>query len=67
MKTCVLFTRTIPALPTPWEFFLPWSNALRSFYPALDDLEEEIIMTVTRLLSKVRTLAAMSYKISKGP
>jgi citrate synthase len=41
-------------------------NALRSFYPALDDLEEEINMTVTRLLSKVRTLAAMSYKISRG-
>jgi citrate synthase len=39
---------------------------LRSFYPALDDLEEEINMTVTRLLSKVRTLAAMSYKISRG-
>jgi len=41
-------------------------NALRSFYPVLEDLEEEINMTVTRLLSKVRTLAAMSYKISRG-
>ncbi len=41
-------------------------NALRSFYPALQNLEEEINMTVTRLLSKVRTLAAMSYKISRG-
>jgi citrate synthase len=41
-------------------------NALRSFYPELHNLEEEINMTVTRLLSKVRTLAAMSYKISRG-
>ena len=41
-------------------------NALRSFYPALEDLEEEINIAVTRLLAKVRTLAAMSYKISRG-
>jgi citrate synthase len=41
-------------------------NALRSFYPELQRLEEEIDITVTRLLSKVRTMAAMSYKISRG-
>jgi citrate synthase len=41
-------------------------NALRSFYPEILNLEEEINMTVTRLLSKIRTLAAMSYKISRG-
>jgi citrate synthase len=41
-------------------------NALRSFYPELQNLEEEINITVTRLLSKIRTLAAMSYKISRG-
>ncbi|MFC1515146.1 citrate synthase [Thermodesulfobacteriota bacterium] len=41
-------------------------NALRSFYPELLSLEEEINMTVTRLLSKVRTMASMSYKISRG-
>ena len=29
-------------------------------------MEEEIDKTVTRLISKVRTMAAMSYKISKG-
>jgi citrate synthase len=39
---------------------------LRSFYPALNDIQEEINITVTRLLSKVRTMAAMSYKISLG-
>jgi citrate synthase len=41
-------------------------NALRSFYPELQSLEEEINITMTRLLSKVRTMAAMSYKISRG-
>jgi citrate synthase len=41
-------------------------NALRSFYPELQNLEEEINITVTRLLSKIRTMAAMSYKISRG-
>jgi citrate synthase len=43
-------------------------NALRSFYPELQslELEEEINITVTRLLSKLRTMAALSYKISRG-
>lgn len=41
-------------------------NALKSFYPYLENTEEEINITVTRLLSKIRTLAAMSYKISRG-
>jgi citrate synthase len=41
-------------------------NALRSFYPELQTTEEEINFTVTRLLAKVRTMAAMSYKISRG-
>jgi citrate synthase len=41
-------------------------NTLKSFYPYLEGAEEEINSTVTRLISKVRTLAAMSYKISRG-
>ena len=41
-------------------------TALRSFYPEIKISEEEINLTVTRLLSKIRTLAAMSYKISRG-
>jgi citrate synthase len=41
-------------------------NALKSFYPELENMEEEMDITVTRLLAKVRTLAAMSYKISRG-
>jgi len=43
-------------------------NALRAFYPSLRERseEEEINITFARLLSKVRTLAAMSYRISLG-
>lgn len=43
-------------------------NALRAFYPKLPETteEEEIKITVARLLSKVRTMAAMSYRIFRG-
>ena len=43
-------------------------NALRAFYPALPERteEEEVNITVARLLSKLRTLAAMSHQISRG-
>jgi citrate synthase len=43
-------------------------NALRGFYPELPERsdDEETDMMFTRLLSKVRTMAAMSYKISRG-
>jgi citrate synthase len=43
-------------------------NALRAFYPQIPERSEmeEVNITVTRLISKVRTLAAMSYRISRG-
>lgn len=43
-------------------------TALRAFYPKIPDRseEEEINITFARLLSKVRTLAAMSFRISLG-
>jgi len=60
------FYENYPRSSHPMGILSSMVNALRSFYPALQNLEEEINMTVTRLLSKVRTLAAMSYKISRG-
>ena len=60
------FYENYPRSSHPMGILSSMVNALRSFYPELHDLEEEINMTVTRLLSKVRTLAAMSYKISRG-
>jgi citrate synthase len=43
-------------------------SALRAFYPEIPERseEEEINIIFTRLLSKLRTMAAMSYRISRG-
>jgi len=60
------FYESYPRSSHPMGILSSMVNALRSFYPELHNLQEEINMTVTRLLSKVRTLAAMSYKISRG-
>ena len=60
------FYESFPRYSHPMGILSSMVNALRSFYPELQNLEEEINMTVTRLLSKIRTLAAMSYKISRG-
>jgi citrate synthase len=61
-----LFYRNFPRASHPMGILSSMVNALRSFYPELQTLEEEINITVTRLLSKVRTMAAMSYKIARG-
>ena len=60
------FYSNFPRSSHPMGILSAMVNALRSFYPELPDLGEEINITVTRLLSKIRTLAAMSYKISRG-
>ncbi len=61
-----VFYESFPRSSHPMGILSSMVNALRSFYPELQDLEEEINLTMTRLLSKIRTLAAMSYKISRG-
>jgi citrate synthase len=61
-----IFYQNYPRASHPMGILSSMVNALRSFYPVLSTIEEEINITVTRLLSKVRTLAAMSYKISRG-
>jgi citrate synthase len=60
------FYQNYPRGAHPMGILSSMVNALRSFYPELDTVEEEINITMTRLLAKVRTMAAMSYKISKG-
>jgi citrate synthase len=61
-----IFYQNFPRVSHPMGILSAMVNALRSFYPELQIIEEEINITVTRLLSKVRTMAAMSYKISRG-
>jgi citrate synthase len=60
------FYQNFPRASHPMGILSSMVNALRSFYPALVDMEEESTIMVTRLLAKVRTMAAMSYKISRG-
>ena len=60
------FFQNFPRASHPMGILSSMVTALRSFYPELQTIEEEINRTVTRLLSKVRTMAAISYKISRG-
>jgi citrate synthase len=62
------FFDNFPRRAHPMGILSSMVNALRAFYPEIPERseEEEINMTVTRLLSKVRTMAAISYKISRG-
>lgn len=62
------FFNNYPRRAHPMGILSSMVNALRAFYPEIPERseEEEINMTVTRLLSKVRTMAAISYKISRG-
>jgi len=60
------FYQNFPRQSHPMGILPGMVNALRFFYPELQTLEEEINITVTRLLAKIRTMAAMSYKISRG-
>ncbi len=62
------FFENFPRRAHPMGILSSMVNALRAFYPELPDeeIEEGINVTFARLLSKVRTMAAMSYKISRG-
>jgi citrate synthase len=62
------FFEHFPRMAHPMGILSSMVNALRAFYPKIPERsqEEEINITVTRLLSKVRTMAAMSYKIFRG-
>jgi citrate synthase len=62
------FFESYPRGTHPMGMLSSMINALRAFYPSIPERseEEEINITFARLLSKVRTLAAMSYKISLG-
>ena len=62
------FFEHFPRQAHPMGILSSMVNALRAFYPKISEmsLEEDINITVTRLISKVRTMAAISYKIFRG-
>ena len=60
------FYQNYPPKAHPMGILSAMVNAMRSFYPELIDLEEEMNKTYLRIISKIRTMAAMAYKISIG-
>jgi citrate synthase len=60
------FYQNYPPQAHPMGILAAMVNAMRSFYPELMDLDEEMNNTFLRLISKIRTMAAMSYKFSIG-
>ncbi len=60
------FYQNFPRASHPMGILSAMVNAMRSFYPELTSTDEGFEMTFTRLISKVRTMAAMSYRISRG-
>ncbi len=62
------FFERYPGGAHPMGILASMVNALRAFYPEIPETseEDEIEKTFARLLSKLRTLAAMSYRISMG-
>ena len=60
------FYQNYPSRAHPMGILSAMVNAMRSFYPELLDIEEEMNKTYLRLISKIRTMAAMAYRISLG-
>jgi len=60
------FYQNYPPKARPMGILSAMINAMRSFYPELIDIEEEMNTTYLRLISKIRTMAAMAHKISLG-
>jgi len=57
-----IFFRNYPERAHPMAIASAMGVSLSSFYPELEDIEEEKNIAATRLLSKLRTMASISYK-----
>lgn len=56
-----------PPKASPMSILSTMVNTLNNFYPEMTgDTDEELLITAARLLSKIRTIAAFSYKKSEG-
>ena len=60
------FYQNFPTRAHPMGILSSMVNAMRSFHPELVETKEDLQRTVLRLISKVRTMAAMAYKFSIG-
>ncbi|MEH0021579.1 MAG: citrate synthase [Desulfobacter sp.] len=61
-----LFYRNYPPKAHPMGILSAMVNTMRSFYPEQTQTEEEMNKTYLMLISKIRTMAAMAYRISTG-
>jgi citrate synthase len=64
-----LFFQSYPQRAHPMSILSAMVASLSAFYPELEDEEnpeDHVDLTVTRLLSKMRTIAAFTYRQSKG-
>ncbi|MEN8136733.1 MAG: citrate synthase [Thermodesulfobacteriota bacterium] len=62
----VHFFDGFPSTASPMSILSSMVNGLHSFYPEMDAQKETISLMAARLISKIRTIAAFSYKKSKG-
>ncbi len=60
------FYQNFPRASHPMGILSAMVNALQSFYPELSNTDKDFEEIYLRLISKVRTMAAISYKISRG-
>ncbi len=60
------FFTGFPPSAHPMSILSAMVTSLSSFYPKLDNPDEDFEITTARLISKVRTIAAFSYKKSLG-
>lgn len=60
------FFRNYPEHAHPMAVASAMAVSLSSFYPEMNDPEQEKTISATRLISKIRTIAAYSYKKSIG-
>ena len=61
-----IFYQNFPRASHPMGILSAMVNALRSFYPELMTTDKDFEEVYLRLISKIRTMAAVSYKISRG-
>lgn len=60
------FFAAFPSHSHPMTILAAMVTSLSSFYPTLNEPDDDFDVTAARLISKVRTIAAFSYKKSKG-
>lgn len=62
------FFRTYPKKAHPMAILAAMVASLSAFYPEIEDMdpEENIDLTVSRLLSKMRTIVAFTYRHARG-